>query len=152
MQKEAPISLKANARKKTCAAQSLRAALRRPTSLYTREALAGSTNYNFANQGTIPSGTQEYSDYCPAGARIVCGHWPQKSPEKNRGVSRSFLREMFGFAYSPVAKKATATAPGPAWVPTTLPTMEMGSLSTLPSHSAALSVMYFCSSASLRPV
>ena len=37
------------------------------------------------------------------------------------------------------AKKATATAPGPAWVPTTLLTMEMGKWSTLFSQMDALS-------------
>ena len=49
-------------------------------------------------------------------------------------------------------KKAAATAPGPAWVPTTLPTMVVRSASLWPSHKAVLSSIYLFSSASERPV
>ena len=65
-------------------------------------------------------------------------------------VKRYFATDPF--LYYSAAKKATATAPGPTWVPTTLPTMDTGRLSTRPSQRAALSWMYFCSRASLRPV
>ena len=49
-------------------------------------------------------------------------------------------------------KKATATAPGPACVPTTLPMLVCRMAASCPQKSARLSSMYFCKSASESPV
>ena len=49
-------------------------------------------------------------------------------------------------------KKATATAPGPACVPTTLPMLVCRMAASCPAKSARLSSMYFCKSASESPV
>ena len=51
----------------------------------------------------------------------------------------------------PRRKKAATTAPGPAWVPMTLPMHTDSSVSVPFSHRGALSATYFCSRASLSP-
>ncbi len=101
--------------------------LRLPTSLYTSEALLRCLFINFYVETYFLDSLRRHGSIRAA-----------KFFEKGTSI------------YS--AKKATATAPGPAWTPMTLPTMVVGSAWRWPSQRAALSTMYFCSRTSLRPV
>ena len=64
----------------------------------------------------------------------------QADKQKNQNLSKKF-GALTGSDFYWLSKNATTMAPGPTWVPMVAPTVEMGSVSTLPSHSWRLSAM-----------